>query len=242
MVIQLIVIQILTFLGLIFSLRFLFYRHLNFALKRLNELQEEALVKEAEVKNELDRARKERAAEIEKGRQEAKRIIEEAKREIDLLRLKADEEAKEESHKIIEFGQGELEKLRENLLLEVDNHALNLAIELINYTFTQKGKVDLQHELMEELITEIESLGKEKFNIGPSPSSKIKVISSVSLTSEQKGHLENALSAKIACPVSLEEEIDPGLITGFVIKIDELVIDGSLKNKLNKLIPYLKKK
>ncbi|MCK9604731.1 MAG: F0F1 ATP synthase subunit delta [Candidatus Omnitrophica bacterium] len=240
MLIQLIVIQILTFLGLIFGLKFLFSRHLNSAIKRLNELQEEALVKEAEVRKELERAQEERAAEVEKGKEEARRIVEEAKKEAEGLRLKIETDAKSESNKIVEFGQGELEKLKENLLQNVNEQALNLAIELINYAFTQKGKVDLQHELMQELISEIGSLAKEKFSI--TPTSKFKIISSVKLSSEEKKHVENILSEKVGRQVSLEEEIDPGLITGFIIQIDELVIDGSLKNKLNKLIPYLKNK
>src|SRR5437762_1321314 len=63
---QLVLIQGVTFVALVVGLRWLFSRQLKVALKRLQALQEEAMVKEAELKEELQRAKEEREEEIGK--------------------------------------------------------------------------------------------------------------------------------------------------------------------------------
>jgi len=236
MLIQLLIIQIVTFIALILVLRMLFSRHLNSALKRLRELQEEALVKEAQVKEELERAKEERLAEVEKGRLEAKKLIETTKKESEGLRSKIEEEAKQESQKIITYGKEELEKLRQELISNIKTQAIKLSMEMIKYTFTEKGIENLQHQLMEELIAEIEKIDQEKFSV---KTDKARVLSSLPLTDAQKLHLKNVLTAKLGYSVVIEEKIDPEIISGFIIQLDEFIIDGSLKNKLSKAIPYL---
>ncbi|MFH1128195.1 MAG: F0F1 ATP synthase subunit delta [Candidatus Omnitrophota bacterium] len=237
MLIQLLVIQLTTFIILILVLRVLFYRHLNSALKRLRELQEEALAKEANIKDELDRLKLVKLAEVEKGKLEAKRIMENAKKQAEVLRVKLEEDAKQESQKIITLGKEMVEKSQKSLAANIEMRALNLAQEMIKYTFSEKGIEFLQHLLMDELITEIENLDKEKVSV---KSGRAKVVSSAALSEEEKARLKKTLSSNLGYELVIEETIDPALVTGLVIQIGEFVIDGSLSNKLKKAIPYIK--
>jgi len=237
MLTQLILIQVAAFIILIVVLRILFYRHLSSALIRLRELQEEALAKEAKIKEELNRLKLVKLAEVDKGRLEAKRLMEDAKKQSEALRDKLEDDARNESQKIIAQGKEIVEKMQKNLAATIELRALNLAMEMIRYTFTEKGIEGLQHQLMEELVMDIENLDKDRVSV---KSGRAKVISSSPLTEEEKERIKKALSSNLGYELIIEETIDQALVTGFIIQIGEFVIDGSLRNKLQKAIPYIK--
>ena len=237
MLTQLIIIQIVAFIILIVVLRILFYKHLSSALIRLRELQEEALSKEAKIKEELSRLKLVKLAEIDKGRFEAKRLMEDAKKQSEALRDKLEDDARNESQKIIAQGKEIVDKMQKNLAATIELRALNLAIEMIRYTFTEKGIEGLQHQLMEELVMDIENLDKERVSV---KSGRAKVISSSPLTEEEKERIKKTLSSNLGYELVIEETIDQALVTGFIIQIGEFVIDGSLRNKLQKALPYIK--
>jgi F0F1-type ATP synthase delta subunit len=90
---------------------------------------------------------------------------------------------------------------------------------------------------MEELVAEIENLDKERVSV---KSGRAKVISSSALTEDEKERIKKTLSSNLGYELIIEETIDPALVTGFIIQIGEFVIDGSLRNKLQKAIPYIK--
>ena len=234
---QLVLLQITTVAGLIFALRMLFARQLNAALRRLQTLQEETLVKEAQLKEELERAKQERAAEAEKGREEARRLVEAAKQEAQVLRATTEEQSKQEAQKIFARGQEELAKSRAELLGEIDAHAVRLSTEVLRYTFSQQAKEDFQHHLTAELIEDVSRLSQQQFSV---KAETVSVTSSFPLTAQERHRLGQTLSEKLGGPVTLNERIDPELIIGLVIQIGALIIDGSLKNKLRKVLPLLR--
>lgn len=235
---QLVLIQLVTFAALILALRMLFYRQLNAALRRLQGLQEETMAKDSQLKEELERAKQERAAEVEKGKEEAKLLVEAAKREAELLRHNVEAQAKQEAQKIVVRGQDELSKSRSELMTGMEADALRLCAEVLKYTFTEHTQQAFQHELIDELIREIGQMSKDQFSV---KAEAVTVISSVPLEADERAHLSRTLSDKLGGAVTLNEQLDADLITGMVIRIGAMVIDGSLKNKLRKVLPLLKK-
>ncbi len=237
MLIQLLVIQIVTFAALIFVLRFSLYKHLDGALKRLKVLHQENLDREAELKEELEKARQERLLEIERGKEEAGKIVEIAKKEAQRVRMSAQEEARQQAEQIIQKSKEEFEKLRRNLLAEMEVRALNLSLQILEHTFSPEGKEALHRQFIEEIIQELQGLEKSKFSVR---TKNIKIKTSYPLDSKEKEAIRRILSEKVAMSVELEEQVDRELIIGLVIQIDSLIIDGSLQNRLRKVIPYLR--
>lgn len=62
-----------------------------------------------------------------------------------------------------------------------------------------------------------------------------KVISSVELTEQQKNKLQNSLEQYTQKDVTPIFSIDDSIIGGFVVKINDTVLDASIKQQLNKL-------
>jgi F-type H+-transporting ATPase subunit delta len=63
----------------------------------------------------------------------------------------------------------------------------------------------------------------------------IQVTSAFKLTKEQQTKLAQALGKKLDREINISSSIDKSLIGGLVIRSNDLVIDGSVRGKLNKL-------
>lgn len=238
MLIQLIVIQIFTFGLLIFLLRALFVRNLNTASTRLNNLLEENMIKETQLTEELKRAKEERDAEIKRGKLEAVAIIEEAKNDSVKLRLKLEEEAKEQIAKIMLLAKEDADKLKEKVIKETHELSLSIAVEMIEKTFTAENKEDLQDKFVNDTIKEVASVPQDRF---PAVCGSVKVVSSFPLKENQRDNLKKVLFEKLGANLTLDEAVNRELISGLFLEMNGLIIDGTLKNRLRKVIPYLKK-
>jgi F-type H+-transporting ATPase subunit delta len=67
----------------------------------------------------------------------------------------------------------------------------------------------------------------------------VDVISATALTSEQEGRYAAALQKKLGRSVRLRTKVDQGLMGGAVLKAGDLVIDGSIKGRLERLATEL---
>ena len=237
MLIQLLAVQIITFVGVVFLLRFLFTRQLKVALSRLNTLHEENLAKEEQLNEELRRAKEESQAQIQQGKEEAELIIEEAGKEANRRRLNMEEQAKAQVEKIIAEGRIEAEKFKAGVIKDAQAQSVELATRLIAELLTETDKIALQYEFANAIIQEISRLPKEQFNL---ESLEVKVISSFPLLDRQKDEIKRVLAQKIGKEIELNQQLDPKLIGGLILEIGGMVIDGTLKNKLQRIIPHLK--
>ena len=234
----LIVLQALFFAGLFFVLRVLFYNHLQNALRRLKEIQEEAMIKESQLREELDRAHHECEAEIQKGKLEAAQLVEDAKREITRLRNDAEEAAYRERQRIIDSGEKELERLRKKVMDQAETRALDLALEMIHAVFSARGRSALHRELVHELMDEMAKLDPTVFSV---KGIQVKAVTTDEFAPDDRRRLQSLLREKMGRDVEVSFETDAALLGGLVIRIGEFVVDGSVKNRLQKVVPLLKK-
>ena len=208
MLIQLAIIQVITFVAIIFVLRFVFSRNLNSALGRLNALHEENLVKEDQLSDELKRAKEERDAEVKKGRDEAVLVIEDAKKEALVLRLKMEDEARLQAEKIVQRGREDIEKLKESALKEMEDKSLNTARDIAEAVLSEESKEALWLQLTNEVLDEIAGLPAEKFSL---ISEAVKLYSSHPLQEPQRERLRNIFKEKLGLVPALDEIIKKSL-------------------------------
>jgi F-type H+-transporting ATPase subunit delta len=63
----------------------------------------------------------------------------------------------------------------------------------------------------------------------------VDVISAVALTGAQADKLKTALGARLKRQVRMQNSVDPTLLGGAVVRAGDLIIDGSLKGRLERL-------
>ena len=153
--------------------------------------------------------------------------------------MNLEDQAKIQVAKIIADGNNEVERLKEKYMKETESCSLDLAMKLVEQLLSEKTKESLQQEFISEIISEITKLPKDQFSVD---SDRVRVSSSQSLSKDQKENLQRVLIEKTGREMIFEEILKKDLIGGLIIEIGGLVIDGTLKNKLERILPYFRKK
>ena len=108
---------------------------------------------------------------------------------------------------------------------------------MIAELLTETDKIALQYEFANDIIREMSQLPKEQFNIQGEP--VIKLTSSFPLLERQRDEIKRLLLDKTGKEIVLNEQIDASLIGGLTLEMSGMIIDGTLKNKLQRIIPHL---
>lgn len=180
---------------------------------------------------------------LEETKQKCLKMLSEAKDEAEQARANIVKEAEGEKIKIIEGARrqsqeliGQAEKSRGLLLAEINDRiareATDKACELIQDTLSEEVKRQLHQHWAQELIErDFESLTRLRV---PEQIREIRVVSAFALSENQIVALSKKLRVVLEKDVVMKQETDDKLVAGIVIYIDSLVLDGSLKSKLQK--------
>ncbi len=230
LIVSLILLQVIIFAALIMVFRGILNKNVVQATQHLDELNE-------------DYSRKEK---------EADRLLKEAQQKYDALMAKVREDAEKEKERIVKGAEAERDKMinqarvqgeemirqadkaRQLLIQELEERiakgAVEKACELIQNTLPDKFRQDVHSEWTEELITD--SLDELKHLQIPEGINEAVVTSAFPLNDEQRKNLFKKLKQLLDRDVELTEKTDPKIVAGIVVSIGNLVLDGSLKNKI----------
>jgi F-type H+-transporting ATPase subunit delta len=90
----------------------------------------------------------------------------------------------------------------------------------------ENGRLDF----LPEIATGFNELEAEDRNVA-----EVEVVSATSLDAAQQARLAGALRTRLQRDVRLQCSVDPALIGGAIVRSGDLLIDGSLKGKLERL-------
>lgn len=236
---QLILIQIVTFVLIVAVLRWLLYSQISQALKKLHQLNKQNLAKEKALKEELARAKKQAEGEISRAVKQAKAIVDKAKADSEEGAGKVLDNARNEAKKIIDGAKRESQRRANEIMVKMREKTAYLAADMVRYMLSQNSQKNFQGQLIEELIDEVRKIPSDKLKV---ENSSIEVISAFELDSQQKNKLKEVLSSQLGREVSLTSRVDPDIVAGMILRSGGFVIDGSLRNKLGKILPIVKDK
>jgi F-type H+-transporting ATPase subunit delta len=81
-----------------------------------------------------------------------------------------------------------------------------------------------------EIAAQFEELKSEAENVA-----EVEIVSATALEERQRERLAGALRTRLRRDVRLHCTVDPSLVGGAVVRSGDLLIDGSLKGKLERL-------
>jgi F0F1-type ATP synthase delta subunit len=229
LIFQLLLIQIVTFAALVFVLRKLLFTEANSEVKRLKVLNEENEKKAEELRQKVAQAQAEYEEKLKKAEEDIRRLKEEAQKEIENRHNEAVQRAKEEAEKIITQARNSKEKMRQEIKLELEGQMVGCACDLVKVSFDERFYKNIHEELMASIIDGLNHIDENKIS---AQLEHAQVVSPFSLTPEQKQEIKKIISKKASRPMDIKEEADKELIAGAVIKLGNLIIDGSLANRL----------
>lgn len=231
--IYLIILQILFFLGLLYFLRSVLTQNISKATGHLQELSRDYVSKEEEINRFLQTAQKEAknivAKELQAGQAAKEKLIREGQESREQI-LK---DAHEKSTEITERAQRNADFLRN----EMDQKINERARELVGRLIQQSIPRDFLQDVHERWLN---ASDKSEFDLRhlkmPENTKEAKIVSAFPLTDKQQEDLKGKLFKKTGENVELITQVDPSLLTGFIMTIGSVVVDASLKYRIQKLM------
>lgn len=230
LIVPLIALQIVIFAVLIFFFRRIMTQNVVVATKHLEEMNRDYAEKEKKVTRELEEARTKSQEIVSKAQEEAEKLKMEIIKHSEEERDTVIKQARTTSEAIIQ----QADKSRQQLLGEIDERiakeSIKKACELIQETLPEQLKQIVHTHWVDELIENgFKQAGK--LNISED-THEIRILSAFALNEEQNKRLSRVIKEAVGRPVTVQVVIDPKLVAGLVISIGSLVLDGSLKNKI----------
>jgi len=215
-ILQLISIQIVTFVLIILFLRWLLYSNISRALKRLQQLHQQTIEKEEELKKELERTKRKAESEIQQARSEAEGIKEKARAEGEKESRQILQASQIEAKRIVDEAIKDNQRRHKDFILQMQEKSVVLAMEIIRYIFTEQSLIDFQRNLVDELIVEVDDIEKGTLR---AEGNNVEVVSAYPLDEGQKAKLKRALSTKLDKHIKLIEDVNQEIIAGLIIKL-----------------------
>ena len=232
MLIQLIIIQIITFIIIVFTLRKLLYSETAKESQRLKLMKEEFSKKEKELQLKIETAKKDIEAKLAKAEEDARKYREDKEKEADAVREAIIVKARDRAEEMIKVAINSKEKIKEEISLELKGKVPIAAMRIFKEALSVRIREVMHDELVEDVIAKIKKLEKTMFVTKVETG---EILTPIPLKKQDKEKVLSIINEKIGRMVAFTEKEDNSLLAGIIVKLGALVIDGSLENKLRQV-------
>ncbi len=226
---KLLIIQVVVFAGLLFFLRYILTHSVTNATTHLEELSKDYAKKQEEAKKQLEQANKESGKIVSDAQVEAVKrknaTSEEAQKEKDRII----QEAQQKSEQMIKQAEKTCELLKQEIDEKINVRAAEKSVELIQKAIPDKFRQELHTLWLKEFLKGDFQLDRLHLS---GDIKEAEVVSAFALAEGQRKELKTKLSKKLGENIMLKEKVDAVLIAGIIINFGSVVIDGSLKYKI----------
>ncbi len=232
MLIQLIIIQVITFVIIIVFLRKLLYTETTKESDRLKKLRDDFFLKEKELQSRIELAGKEAEGKAEKAEEDAREYLRVKEKEAEEMKQSVISKARDQAEEMIRTAVNSKAKIREEIELEVKKNVPGAAVRIFKEALPQAAIEMIHGELVQEMVDIIKKMERGVFKTRVQ---KGELLAPYPIRKAEKERIVSALSERAGYDISLTEREDKGLVAGIAVKLGSLVIDGSLENKLRQV-------
>lgn len=208
------------------------------AVKRIQAVEAEVRKKEETIRREIQEHEKAFAKQKIEAEEELQRHKVRTEKELTRLRDQMLADAKKEGDRILEQAHKNEEKFRQKIALDMEQKAIAYGGDIFQLVFGDRVTGEVNKQFIAELLDALSEIDGDSITVDASQG---EVMTSEAMDVEQKQSLEKLLSEKFHQDVHLTEKVDPALLSGLVLKLGSLEIDGSLKNRFGEAIEEVMK-
>ncbi len=230
LIVSMLVMMVLVFGGLILVLRKVLSQNVSLATRHLEELNDDYAKKEADLKRQLDDVRQKAEEIVRKAQEEAGQAKAQLMKDAEAQKTKLLQETHTQAEELMQQADKSRQMLLDEIKDRIAKEAVDKACELIQETLPEQFKLKVHEYWMEELL-ESGFAQLERLKI-PENIKEVKITCAFALNEGQRKNLTKKLKEALGKDITLKEEVNPRVVAGFIIHIDSLVLDGSLKQKI----------
>jgi F0F1-type ATP synthase membrane subunit b/b' len=237
--IQILVIQAIFFIVVVVVLKRILLSDTMQAVQKVRRVEAEVSKKEEAIRRRMEENEQEFARKTAEAQEEARKAREASEKELVSLRASLLEESKKERDRIIADAEKHKERMRQELLRDVDNKAVEYAGAVFELVFSEQIGASLNQSFIDELLAALEDVDGDSIAV---EAREAEFVASHALTPEQRARITDIVGRKFHIRIEVKEVVDPTLIAGLKIKLGSLEIDGSLLNRFREAIEEVRKK
>lgn len=230
LIISMVVMMVVIFGGLILVLRKMLSQNVNLATRHLEDLNDDYVKKEADLKRQLEDVRQKAEEIVRKAQEEAAQVKAQLLKDAEAQKAKLLQETHTQAEELMQQADKSRQLLLDDIKDRIAKEAVDKACELIEETLPEQLKLKAHQHWIEELM-ESGFAQFERLKI-PEDIHEVKITSAFPFSEVERKSLTRKLKEALNKDVTLKEEVNPRVVAGFIIQIGSLVLDGSLKNKI----------
>ena len=229
-IVSMIAIIVILFVGMVMFLKKFFNHEVTSATAHLDSLISETSAKEEEVKKQYEDAKRQSQEIISNAQKDAAIQKENILKAVAEEKTKIIEEAHAKADEVIKQADNARLALLDELEQKISEKAIVKAQELLQGVLPEDFRKEVHARWVSDIIANsLEELDRLRV---PQNLSEVKVVCAFSLNDQERSSLKLKLKEKLGFEIKLVEETDPSLICGLVVNIGSLILDGSLKFKI----------
>lgn len=243
MIFQLIFVQVLAFVGLVLVLRKILISSSYKEINRLQQLNEENTEKSKELTRKILDAENEYRDKISQAEREVRELKAKARKEIEELKEALIAKGKAEGDSIVAQALNSKKEIRSEIEEEMYSKSSEFSCRIFQKVLGSDEQGLVFNGLMKSVLEELENIEKDRLkaiDLGEGLRISVQAKVSHSMSSQQKEKLEAILSSKLDKKVKIQESIDRDVISGIIIVLGSVIIDGSISERFKKAAAELR--